>query len=380
MTMTPVHKPFNCRLLENKVLKHLGGILVPALAVFFVSRGIMVALLFLFRPVVLHDAPPGTFFAVKPLWDPFVLYDSEHYLRIARQGYGDPMSAAFFPLYPLLIRLFGRAFADYEAAGVLLSWFFFSAGLVVAKKLLLAKGCPKNSALWLLAFFPSSYFFSAVYTESLYFFLLVACLTLAAYRRWPLSLTAASLLAVTRVSGAAVLAILLANYWAAERPGFKKVVLSLASFLPLLAFLGHEHAVYGSPLAFTSAQPLFHRFFSWPWLVLYHDFTTKLSNIIFIFNLVALVVATVSVVAIKENLWRSIILIHALLPLFTADLLPHLPQSHGYVRYLLPVFPVFYGLGQFAGRKRTFYYPLLFFFYLLWLVFLWGIARKAFLA
>ncbi len=365
---------------SNLILKLKTGTFGPAAAVFLISRGLLLGLLAFFRPDMLAQAPPGAYYTANPLWDPFILYDSEHYLRIAQQGYKEPVSAPFFPLYPLLIRLAGVLTKDLEAAGVVLAWCFFLGGLAAAKKLLLMKGQPQNDALWLLAFFPSSYFFSAAYTESLYFLLLTACLALAAARRWPLSLATASLLAVTRVSGGAVLALLIISYWLGERPGLKRAALSLASFLPLAAFLMHEQAVYGSFLAFSRALPLFHRYPSWPWHVIYHDLAHAKTNIIFLFNAFALLAAAVSAVAAKEGLWRAVILVHALLPLFTANVQPNLPYTHGYVRYILPVFPVFFGIGQLTAQKRWAFYGLFLLSCLLWTVFVCGTAGKSFLA
>src|SRR5215208_6122097 len=51
------------------------------------------------------DDPALTHALADPLLAPLARWDSVWYLRIADSGYGDsPVRAAFFPLYPLLVR------------------------------------------------------------------------------------------------------------------------------------------------------------------------------------------------------------------------------------------------------------------------------------
>jgi len=122
------------------------------------------------------------------LFQPFANWDGTWYIRIASQGYNHkPGSWAFFPLYPWLLH--GTADAtrgQYVVAGMLLS---IAAALAAAALLyLLVEGdYGRRVALWsvaFLAFFPTSIFFQAVYTESLFLLASLACILWARRGRW----------------------------------------------------------------------------------------------------------------------------------------------------------------------------------------------------
>src|SRR5918994_1263416 len=63
------------------------------------------------------DDPSLTHVLADPLLAPLARWDSVWYLRIADSGYGDSAPrAAFFPLYPLLVRVLATPFGASEAA------------------------------------------------------------------------------------------------------------------------------------------------------------------------------------------------------------------------------------------------------------------------
>ena len=105
-------------------------------------------------------------------------WDAIHFLHIAQHGYVFEHSAAFFPLYPLLIRLVAtRLFnsADprvYLLSSVLLNFIFFNAACVYlhALTLKLFKRSSRMATLTCLLFClnPANIFFTAPYSESLY--------------------------------------------------------------------------------------------------------------------------------------------------------------------------------------------------------------------
>lgn len=110
--------------------------------------------------------------------------DANWYLEIAETGYHPgPMTTetaknwAFFPLFPLLLRGLGLFTTHLVTAGVILNNVLFFASLVLLYCLLPfygASGRISERAVWLLAFFPTSYFFSALLSESVYMFLLLS--------------------------------------------------------------------------------------------------------------------------------------------------------------------------------------------------------------
>src|ERR687897_1030699 len=63
------------------------------------------------------DEPALTHALADPLLAPLARWDSVWFLRIADTGYGDSSPrAAFFPLYPLLVRVLATPFGASEAA------------------------------------------------------------------------------------------------------------------------------------------------------------------------------------------------------------------------------------------------------------------------
>jgi hypothetical protein len=142
------------------------------------------------------------------LLDPFlnsqVAWDSEYYLAIANTGYDDPdistvtvngetfsKSYAFFPLYPFAMRALGAPLgllgltpvATYTLAGVLLS-LLGTLGAMVALYDLTRDELGEDGGIrtaFMLLIFPSSFFFSTVYTEG--FFVGLAFASLALVRR-----------------------------------------------------------------------------------------------------------------------------------------------------------------------------------------------------
>jgi Mannosyltransferase (PIG-V) len=139
---------------------------------------------------------------------PFARWDSVWYLTIAHGGYDhDASRAAFFPLYPLLVRGLGVAVGSDLVAGVLISLVAFGVALVVLYRLValeldheLARG-----TVLLVAFCPMAYFFSAVYSEALFLALSVGSIWQARTGRWARAGILGGLAAAERGSGIALL-------------------------------------------------------------------------------------------------------------------------------------------------------------------------------
>ena len=137
------------------------------------------------------DEPALTGPLAEPLLAPLARWDSVWYLRIADSGYGESAPrAAFFPLYPLLIRSLGTLLGGSEAAllvvAYLVSLIAFVAALALLYKLVvLERGRQVAPAtLLLLAVFPAAVFFGAPYSESLFLLLAVGAFYAARTGRW----------------------------------------------------------------------------------------------------------------------------------------------------------------------------------------------------
>lgn len=99
-------------------------------------------------------------------------FDGIHYLLIAKNGYSQ-YEQAFFPFYPLLIRLTAPIFFNnFFLAGFFLSNLSFLFGLYFFNKYLKEIGLNKFlifNFVSLILVYPTSFFFGAIYTEGLFF-------------------------------------------------------------------------------------------------------------------------------------------------------------------------------------------------------------------
>ncbi|MBA2462324.1 MAG: hypothetical protein H0V45_11260, partial [Actinobacteria bacterium] len=95
--------------------------------------------------------------------DVWARWDSDWYLRIAAEGYSESPSstAAFFPLYPGLVALLGRAFAGhYVLAGVVVSLAACAVAFLLLYRLALPRVGEEGArrAVLYLAIFPTALF------------------------------------------------------------------------------------------------------------------------------------------------------------------------------------------------------------------------------
>jgi hypothetical protein len=139
---------------------------------------------------------------------PLARWDSVWYLAIAGGGYDhEPARTAFFPLYPLVMRGLGVIIRSDLIAGVLVSLVCFWIGLVVLYRLVALELDDERARItvMLIAFCPMAYFFSAVYSESLFLALSVGCIYQARTGRWAAAGALGALAAASRNSGVMLL-------------------------------------------------------------------------------------------------------------------------------------------------------------------------------
>jgi hypothetical protein len=149
--------------------------------------------------------------------DGWIRWDSFWYESIvdAQQRYlpSQMSNANFFPFYSWLSWIASlpfRGFLDREhaffAGALLVSSVSFILGLKAVDRLTtaLAGKAVANRAVWLIAVFPFSFFFTAVYADALYFCLCAWSLTLAYEKRWPAACLLAAFASMTRIPGIAL--------------------------------------------------------------------------------------------------------------------------------------------------------------------------------
>jgi hypothetical protein len=154
-----------------------------------------------FDPVRL-TAPFGYFGNL--LVAPLARWDSVWYLAIAHGGYDhESARTAFFPLYPLVTRGLGVVLGSDLVAGVIVSLLAFGVALALLYRLVAIELGERRAELtvMLLAFCPVAYFFSAVYSESLFLALSVGSIFAARIGRWGSAGLLGGLAAASRNSG-----------------------------------------------------------------------------------------------------------------------------------------------------------------------------------
>jgi hypothetical protein len=231
--------------------------------------------------------PGPAAFSKEPL-DLFNHWDTHWYLTVARQGYAPTTegaeSAAFFPLYPLAVHAATWVCRDPRIAGYLVSNLALFASCLLLWKTAVRDDRPEvaDRAVLFFLFCPVAFFYSTIYSESLFFLLMLATVWFATERRWLPAGGCGFLGALTRPVGALLPFVLAAAFlgpylrrgrenvppWPApDAPAFLAgVVLPAAGLGVYSAYLG---AKLGDPLAFLHAQAHWFRHFSTPWHTLF---------------------------------------------------------------------------------------------------------------
>jgi hypothetical protein len=132
-------------------------------------------------------------------------WDSGWYLSIASTGYRSAAARAFFPLYPLLVRTVGFITGD-TYAGVIISMGAFFVALSLLYRLVELDFSSEVAAITvaLVAFCPIAFFFSAIYTESLFLALTVGAIYAARRERWLVAGIVGAFASATRNAGVLV--------------------------------------------------------------------------------------------------------------------------------------------------------------------------------
>ena len=189
-------------------------------------------------------------------------FDGMFMLRISQKGYQE-FEQAFFPLYPLIIRfIYQLTHLDRIIIGLLISNLAFIAGLH-----LLTKYFNKQKNIhWLILFilaFPTSYYFGALYTESLFFLLVIASLFFLKKDNWLLVFIFSFLASLTRLQGI----LLLIPLGIKLIPGLKNTINKSRDLNKLLTLLGPILGIgcymiflgyrFGQPLMFLTSHRVF---------------------------------------------------------------------------------------------------------------------------
>jgi len=206
------------------------------------------------------------------LLNPWAHWDGVWYIKIATSGYADgDGSTAFFPLLPTLLRYVGLIFGgNLVITGIVISLACYIGCVYLLYRLVSSDFDEETAsrAVIYLAIGPLSFFLQAVYTESLFLVLTLACFVFAREGRWRLAGVMGLLATLTRSTG--VLLLIPMAYYYYERRGWKlkRTDSHVANLLMvvegLLVWMTYLSLAFGKPLLFSSAQAQWERGFAFP--------------------------------------------------------------------------------------------------------------------
>jgi len=280
-------------------------------------------------------------------------WDSKWYFSIAANGYerGDgsfsvQKNFAFFPLYPLAMKLVSHATGGLMTAGFLVSNAAFLAALLFLHKLALMdydRQVAFNATLFALVF-PTSLFFSAIMTESLFLLLSVLVFYFARRGRWAAAGLAGTLAALTRPVGILLIIPAAVEFFRGHSER-KNIFYLLLIPLGLLSFMAYLHYHTGDALAFMKIQGAWGRQLLPPTGVLISGlYGVSLGVRIAVFSALY-AAAGVAVMAWRK--FRLSYILHTILQ-FLAPLLTGL---FCIPRYVTTIFPLYILLAALASKK-----------------------------
>ena len=219
---------------------------------------------------------PDRIYLTSPFLNTHISWDSEYYLSIALGGYQDPamrvlqfpgqngisLNYAFFPIYPLTIRLLAiplsvfslTPIATATLAGLIISLLGTLAGMISLYYLTrdwLGEEAGIRTAFYLLIF-PTGFFLAQVYTEGLFIGITFCSLVMMRRKQWIWAAILASLATWTRAVGVLLFIPFFINflkvYWQGKFSNLLKpaaILISLLCLTPVISYLAwHNSSLY----------------------------------------------------------------------------------------------------------------------------------------
>lgn len=203
-------------------------------------------------------------YQISPQLFSWANFDGEHYLSIAIFGYKH-LEQAFFPVYPMLISFFSRpdpynllvALVNSTVTGLIISNISFLISLIFLWELIRKDFSQKIAYLtiFLIVIFPTSFYFGAVYNESLFLLLSVLSFYSARKGNWFMAGIFGAIASATRVFGILLLPALFVSALE-QKVRFSKMIWIFLIPLGLGAYMWYLNYSIGDPLAFYNYQKL----------------------------------------------------------------------------------------------------------------------------
>ena len=314
--------------------------------------------------------------ADSPFLSQWAKWDSQYYFDIATNGYWfrpqQQSNVAFFPLYPMLMRLAAPVTGDNVIrSGFILSNLALLGALIFLYRLAALETNPGSAerTVFYLAFFPTAFFFSCVYTESLFLLLTVGAMYFARRRLWGLAALLGVLAAATRNLGILVWALVMwewlrvqgwqlsrihrremwAGLWNGVRQHWLEVLVIAIIPLGMAAYILFLKQNFDRPLAFIETQAAWGRENVGPVAIIAKSIRTLMSGevnkgwLTNFWNTTTLL----AFLALVPVIWWKLGEGYAIYVLIML-LVPASSATGSIIRYVLTAYPAFIVLGDLA--------------------------------
>lgn len=275
-------------------------------------------------------------------------WDGRHYLRLSQNGYQEKSDYAFFPLYPLLIKILSPLLSPLNAS-LTISWICLTLCLVSLYRLIKRT---YNSPLayqtiFTLLLFPTSFYLLTSHSESLFLALSLGVFSTLTPRPKFITFIFLTLALLTRPFGF-VLLLLVFGYGIYHHWKWHQLLLTFSGLVIFLIWLVFQQQ--NITVLFT-AQNIWLRHLTTPWQPLNDQLTAITNGQAFLYpiNTINLFLATIQL-GLSFRSWRflpktfaiySILL--AIFPLFTGSL-SSIP------RFMIINFPIFITLSLLKNK------------------------------
>ncbi len=203
------------------------------------------------------------------LFDPFAQLDARAYLDIAKNGYNAEFNGTsnygWYPLYPLLIRIF--SFIGFELAAFLIANIFSFIAILLLYILVkdeFGEKVGKKSVFYLL-FFPASFFLTVMYTESLFLALTLAIFLFAKESKWHFVGMLGFLASLTRPQGILLFVPMAYMYLKNEKKIKLNTLFLLLIPVGIFTLMAYQYLITGDALIQFYTQEKYVRGITFPW-------------------------------------------------------------------------------------------------------------------
>lgn len=301
----------------------------------------------------------------NPLFWGWANFDGEHYLSIAKDGYSH-LKYFYFPLYPILVRILApvNSLFSLNLAALILSHVSFFMSLIGLWKLLSIDYTTKTvkTIILTILFFPTSYYFAANYTESLFLMTVVWSFYFARNGNIARRTVIGILSTATRIIGMALIpAFVIEEYYLKHNKPKRNLVYLFLISIGFLIYVFYLWRTTGNPLEFNAGSEVFGEYRSQSPLLLPQIFYRYIFKIIpnLVWNYFPVVYTTLLEFAIG-----SLLTLVSLIGFFrmrtsywsfmvVGFLMPSM--YNGFVslpRYALVLFPFFIILGKYIKNNK----------------------------